>query len=322
MRIVRRTRGDDRQPRDWTFGGRWPYEPRWFDTTDGRLHYIDEGGRDGRPIVLLHGNPTWGFLYRHFVEPLRHAGHRVVVPDFLGFGRSDKPADPNRYRTAEHVRRLTALLDSLDLCGTVLVPQDWGGLGLAWAAARPERLAGLFLLNTTAHPPTDRWKLPLPLRLFRMPGVGEVMVQGLGLFHRSFLFGIGIKNRERLTGPIKKAYWAPHPTWGSRTATLAFPRQIPISPDDPLSHFYRELEGDLRERLDSVPVRIMWAMQDVGFTPSMIDLWLSTFPHADVIRLDGAGHYLQEDAYERIVPSLLDFVSSLPPLPPLAASGR
>src|SRR4029453_8565480 len=100
---------------DWTFGGLWPYEPRWFETPDGRMHYIDEGPRDGRPVVLVHGNPTWGFLYRNFVGALINAGHRARVPDHLGFGRSEKPAQAELYRVPRHAQRLDALLESLDL---------------------------------------------------------------------------------------------------------------------------------------------------------------------------------------------------------------
>ncbi|MFQ5848677.1 MAG: alpha/beta fold hydrolase, partial [Candidatus Methylomirabilales bacterium] len=119
---------------DWTFGGTWPYEPRWFQTPEGRLHYIDEGARDGRPLVLVHGNPTWGYLWRHFIPPLVGAGFRVIVPDHLGFGRSDKPDDPSLYRIPRHAARFEQLLESLDLRETTVVPQDWGGpIGLAWA---------------------------------------------------------------------------------------------------------------------------------------------------------------------------------------------
>ena len=82
---------------DWTFGGTWPYEPRWFDTPDGRLHYVDHGPRDGRPVVMTHGNPTWSYLYRHFIGALGRAGYRAIAPDLLGFGRSDKPLDPADY---------------------------------------------------------------------------------------------------------------------------------------------------------------------------------------------------------------------------------
>jgi haloalkane dehalogenase len=150
---------------DWTFGGLWPYQPRWFETPDGRMHYVDEGPRDGRPVVLVHGNPTWGFLYRNFVGPLVEAGHRAIVPDHLGFGRSDKPARPELYRIPRHVQRLDALLESLDLHDAVVVPDDWGGpIGLSWAVAHPERVSALFILNTYAHGPRGKLKLPLPLR--------------------------------------------------------------------------------------------------------------------------------------------------------------
>jgi haloalkane dehalogenase len=296
---------------DWTFGGLWPYEPRWFDTPDGRLHYVDEGPRGGRPVVLVHGNPTWGFLYRNFVGPLADAGHRVIVPDHLGFGRSEKPAQPERYRIAAHVARLDSLLESLDLSDATVVPQDWGGpIGLSWAVAHPQRVAGLFILNTYAHRPPGKVPLPLPLRLFRTPGVGEVMVKGLGLFHRVFLFRAGVVHHERLTPEVKRAYLAPHPSWSSRTGVLVFPREIPSGPEGPVSDLLAPLEQGLEREFRHKPVKIVWAMKDVAFTPQMLEqLWLRTFPDAQVVRLEDAGHYLQEDAHERIVPELLDFLA-------------
>ena len=299
---------------DWTFGGLWPYQPRWFDTPAGRLHYVDEGPRDGRPVVLVHGNPAWGFLYRAFIGPLTAAGHRVIVPDHLGFGRSDKPTDPDVYRVPEHARRFDALLESLDLTGAVVVPNDWGGpIGLAWAVARPERVAGLFVLNSFAHRPPDKMRLPLPVRLFRTPGVGEVMVKGLGLFHRAFLFRAGVVHRERLTADVRRAYLAPHPTWSSRTGVLVFPREIPTSPRGPVAEMTAQIEQGMERHFRDLPVRIVWAMRDVAFTPQMLDgMWLRTFPNAEVTRIDDAGHYLQEDAHERIVPELLRFLTALP----------
>jgi pimeloyl-ACP methyl ester carboxylesterase len=299
---------------DWTFGGLWPYEPRWFDTPDGRMHYVDEGPRDGRPVVLVHGNPTWGFLYRAFIPRLVQAGHRAIVPDHLGFGRSDKPDDPERYRIGRHVQRLDALLESLDLRGAVVVPQDWGGpIGLSWAVAHRERIAGLFVLNTFAHRPPGKVPLPLPLRLFRTPGVGEVMVKGLGLFHRVFLFRVGVQHRERLTPDVRRAYLAPHPTWSSRTAVLVFPREIPAGPEGRVADLAGALEQGLERELRDRPVQIVWAMRDPAFTPAVLELlWLKTFPDAKVVRLDDAGHYLQEDAHELIVPELLDFLARLP----------
>src|SRR5262249_2580604 len=155
------------------------------------------------------------------VPRLVQAGCRVIVPDHLGFGRSDKPPDPELYRIPRHVARLDALLESLDLQRATVVPQDWGGpIGLSWAVAHPERVARLAILNPYAHRPRGKVPLPLSLRLFRTPVVGEVMVKGLHLFVRGFLFRVGVVRRERLTSEVKRAYFAPHPTWSSRTGVL------------------------------------------------------------------------------------------------------
>ena len=300
---------------DWTFNGSWPFEPRWFDSVDGRMHYVDEGPRDGRPVVLVHGNPTWSYLYRNFIPPLVQAGHRAIAFDHLGFGRSDKPDDPSLYTIERHAGRAEALLESLDLGGATVVPQDWGGpLGLRWATRHPERVDGLFILNTFAHRPPEKVSLPLPLRLFRTPIVGEVMVKGLDLFKRIFLFREGVVHRDRLTAEIKHAYRAPHPSWSSRTPILVFPRQIPSGPEGPVSDLCAEIEAGLESHFRTKPVEIAWAMKDIAFTPELLDrLWLRTFPDAQVMRIADAGHYLQEDAYERIVPRLVEFVGRLGP---------
>jgi haloalkane dehalogenase len=211
---------------DWTFGGTWPYKPRWFESSDGRMHYIDEGPRAGRPVIMVHGNPTWGYLYRNFIPPLVKAGFRVIVPDHLGFGRSDKPDNPELYRIPRHAARFEALMESLDLRDATVVPHDWGGpIGLSWAARHPERIRSLAILDTVAHPLQERVKLPL--HLFRTPGIGELMVKGLHAFVRMFLFKAGVVHRERFTPEVRAAYLAPHPTWASRTSILVFPREIP-----------------------------------------------------------------------------------------------
>jgi pimeloyl-ACP methyl ester carboxylesterase len=294
---------------DWTFGGLWPFEPRWFETSDGRLHYVDEGPRDGRPVILVHGNPTWGFLYRNFIGPLTEAGHRAIVPDHLGFGRSDKPSDPELYRIPRHVARLDALLESLDLHDAVVVVQDWGGpIGLSWAVAHPERMSGLFILDTFAGPQQN---LPVPLHLFRTPGVGEVLVKGLDMFVRGFLFREGVVHRDRLTDEVRHAYLAPHPTWSSRTGELVFPREIPnpASATGPVAELLTRLERGLEQHFRSKPARIMWAMRDPAFTPAVLKEWRKTLPDAPVTQIDDASHYLQEDAHERIVPQLLSFLA-------------
>jgi len=294
---------------DWSFGGLWPFEPRWFQTSDGRMHYVDEGPRDGRPVVLVHGNPTWSFLYRNFIGPLTQAGYRAIAPDHLGFGRSDKPADPELYRIPRHVARLDALLESLDLRDAVIVVQDWGGpIGLSWAVAHPERVSGLFILNTFDGP---RQNLPVPLRLFRMPGLGEMLVQGFDMFVRGFLFRDGVVHRERLTTDVRRAYLAPHPTWSSRTGELVFPREIPdpASATGPVAELLTQLERRVEQHFRSKPAQIMWPMRDPGFTPAVLAQWRKTLPNAPVTQLDDASHYIQEDAHERVVPQLLSFLA-------------
>ena len=295
---------------DWTFDGTWPWEPRWFETGDGLLHYVDEGSRDGSPVVLVHGNPTWGYLWRNFIPSLAATGHRVIVPDHLGFGRSDKPDRAEVYDVRRHADRLEALLETLDLHDATLVAQDWGGpIGLHWATRHPERVAGLFLLNTFAFRPPDRVEIPLPLRLFRMPGVGELAVKGLDLFKRGVLLRAGIVRRERITETVRRAYLAPHPSWSSRTAILAFPRQIPTGPSGQTADFLGEVEAGLGS-FESKPVTIVWPERNMLFGEIILtDGWLRVFPHAELLRLPEAGQYPQEDAHEQIVPALLDFVA-------------
>src|SRR3954463_7675543 len=303
---------------DWTFGGTWPYEPHWFDSEDGRMHYVDEGPRDGRPVVMLHGNPTWGYLYRNFIGPLVAAGHRAIVPDPLGFGYSEKPDDPELYRVPRHAQRLKALLESLDLRGAVVVPQDWGGpIGLYWATQQPARVAGLYILNTFAHgfrpetlpPGKDKIPLPLPLRLFRMRGIGELMVKRRDMFKKGFLFGQGVVHKDRLTPIVKRAYTEVHGDPSERTAILVFPREIPVDGSGPVITMPTQIEERMKQPFRSKPVHITWAMKDRAFLPSYLDnLWLDTFPDATVTKLGDAGHYLQEDAHERIVPELVRFV--------------
>lgn len=299
---------------DWTFGGSWPYKPKWFRSNDGWMHYVDEGPPDGAPVVLVHGNPTWGYLYRNFIPPLVEAGYRVIVPDHLGFGRSDKPDIPELYRIPRHADRLEALLESLDLQDATVVPQDWGGpIGLAWAGRHPDRIGRLFILNTFSHEPVEPYDPPLALTLFRKDGIGELLVKGLHVFARGFLFHQGVVKRERMTSSVRQAYLAAHPTWSSRTSVLVFPREIPVTPDAPLTPFLRQVEASL-DKLKDRPVTLAWGMKDPIFRPDFIDkFWTRTFPDARIERIDNAGHYLQEDAYEELVPLLIEFLGRTRP---------
>jgi haloalkane dehalogenase len=129
------------------------------------------------------------------------------------------------------------------------------------------------------------------------------------MFVRVVLFRAGVMHRDRLTPEVKKAYLAPHPTYASRTPILVFPREIPAGPQGEVADLNAEIEAGLETHFRSKPVKIMWAMKDIAFTPEMVDqLWLQTFPDAEVVRIEDAGHYLQEDAHERIVPELVEFL--------------
>jgi len=154
--------------------------------------------------------------------------------------------------------------------------------------------------------------LPLPLRMFRTPLVGEVLVKGLDAFKRGFLFGQGIMHRDRLTPVIKRAYREVHQGWADRTPILVFPREIPVDGEGPVVAMTTEIEERMKREFRSKPVHITWAMKDVAFLPAYLDtLWLDTFPDATVTKLDDAGHYLQEDAHELIVPELVKFLGQL-----------
>jgi pimeloyl-ACP methyl ester carboxylesterase len=294
--------------RDWTFGGTWPYAPRWLFTDGIRLHYVDEGPRDGEPVVMLHGNPTWSYLYRRFIAALADAGYRAVAHDQLGFGRSDKPRREKEFSVERHVRHFSAIMDELALEDATLVVHDWGGpIGLAWAVDNPERVRRLVIFNTWAggaHP--DYPSTPAPFRLFRSRLTGPALVKGAHVFTRVFLFKGGT-HPERLGANERAAYLAPHASWESRAGVAAYPRLIPWDERNPTRELGRRVEAGLGALADK-PVLVCWSSEDRAFKEGTLAMWRERFPAAEVHRIEDAGHYLQEDAPERVVPLLLDFL--------------
>ena len=291
---------------DWSFGGTWPYEPHWFTTSDRiRIHYVDEGPRDGEPVVMLHGNPTWSYLYRRFIGPLADAGYRAVAHDEMGFGRSDKPERESDYTIQRHVQHFGELMDELRLEGVTLVLQDWGGpIGLAWAVDNPARIRRLVLFNTWpggAMP--DYPKTPAPFKLFRARGTGELLVEGAHVFVRMFLFKGGTRPLDE---NARAAYLAPHPTRRSRAGVLAYPRLIPWDDGSSTWPLARRNEEGLARLVDK-PVLVLWPTKDRAFKQGQLGFWRERFPDAEVHEVE-AGHYIQEDAHEKVVPLLLDFL--------------
>ena len=296
---------------DWTFGGTWPFDPLFFETESGRLHYVDEGPRDGRPVVMLHGNPTWSYLYRRFIPAMTGAGHRAIALDLLGFGRSDKPGDESAYVISRHVARVEELLGSLDLHDACLVVHDWGGpIGLPWAARNPDRVARLMILNTFAPQLPGPMGQGFSLRMLRMPGIGELGAKVRPGITDSFLFGNGVRHHDRLDDTVKAAYRTPHPDRDSRTGCLAFPRQVPLRDDTPVARLTHETADALERSFRDRPARICWGMRDVLFGERVLDMWRAVLPQAGVTRVDDSGHFIQEDAHERVIPELVELLAS------------
>lgn len=292
--------------RDWTFGDTWPYEPKWLFTDGIRIHYVDEGPRDGEAVVLLHGNPTWSYLYRRFVQAVADAGFRAVAHDELGFGRSDKPHREPEYSIQRHARHFSALMDELALDGVTLVLQDWGGpIGLNWAVRNPDRVERLVLFNTWPGGATSDYPngAPGPFKLIRARGTGDLLVKGLHVFVRLFLFKGGTRPLDE---NARAAYLAPHPSWASRAGVLAYPRLIPWDAGNPTWEVGRENEDGL-PRLAGNPVLICWPTKDRGFKEKELARWRERFPQAEVHEIE-AGHYIQEDAHEQVMPLVLDFL--------------
>jgi cis-3-alkyl-4-acyloxetan-2-one decarboxylase len=286
---------------DGDFEGTFPFKARYLRAANVRLHYVDEGARDAQPLLFLHGNPTWSYLWRRQIADLSEQGHRCVAFDHMGFGRSDKPPHMAVYSLRAHVDNTLALIDGLDLSDVVLVAHDWGGpIGLGALLERRERLRGLVLMNTWA------WELPsfLPpfLREFRTEGLGEILALGGNLFVESIPGGMA---RRDIDPVMMEAYRAPFPDYWSRAGMLAFQREIPLTERDRSAR----LIGSIHERLSEldVPVLLLWGLRDPVFQPVFLDQWRELFPAARTVELEDAAHFLVEDRPDAVTEAIAGF---------------
>jgi pimeloyl-ACP methyl ester carboxylesterase len=280
------------------FEGTFPFEPRFATVGRVRLHYVDEGPRDAPPLLFMHGNPTWSYLWRRQIAELSAAGRRCVAFDHMGFGRSDKPPYLSGYSLQAHIHNAIALIEQLELREITLVAHDWGGpIGLGAMLERVERLRGLVLVNTWA------WELPsfLPpfLREFRTEGLGEILALGGNLFVESIPGGMAKREVDPL---MMEAYRAPFPDYWSRVGTLAFQREIPLTERDRSARLIGSIHEGL-ERLE-VPVKLVWGMRDPVFQPVFLEQWLELFTHADVVRVESAAHFVPEDEPDALTEAL------------------
>jgi len=274
-----------------------------------RLHYIDEGS--GEPVVMLHGNPTWSLYYRHLIDGLR-GSHRVIVPDHIGCGLSEKPDDSRyAYTLASRADDLERLLDHLGLDRDLtLVMHDWGGMiGMTYAARHPERVARLVVSNTAAfHKPAAK-PLPRALAICRDTPLAAFLVRGLNLFcHGTALIGC---KRRRMPLALHNAYVAPYDSWSHRIAVHRFVQDIPLQPGEKSYDLVSWVE-DRFVLLGSIPMLVLWGMKDFVFDHHFLDEWVSRFPAAEVHRFPRAGHYLFEDEADSIDHLIPDFLAAHP----------
>lgn len=285
---------------DWIDRWEYPFDSHYLEVPAGRLHYIDEGSGD--PVVMLHGNPTWSFLYRRLIKTLRPQ-YRCIALDHIGFGLSSKPQDWP-YDAESHTRNLTALIDTLQLKNITLVLQDWGGpIGMAYAVEYPENVARIVVMNTWAWPVSR----DLHFRGFStaMGGlVGRTLIRRFNLFARALL-PLGFGNKEKLSGTAHEHYLRPlqHPQ--DRRGCEAFPKRI-IADTPWLKRVWSR-----RSVLRGKPTLIIWGMKDMAFRSKELHRWQSAFPEAEVVRLESVGHFVPEEAPRAVAAAVGPFLSGM-----------
>jgi haloalkane dehalogenase len=282
----------------------YPFASHWFDAGGARMHYLDEGPRDGVPLVMCHGNPTWSFYYRTLIPTLSRT-YRVIAPDHVGCGLSDKPQD-YPYTLDQHIRNLEALLAHLELPTMTLVLHDWGGgIGMGYATRHPETVNRFVIFNTSAfYAPAVPWVL----KLARSPVLGAVLLRGLNAF-AGLAVRLAMVHRERMTGDVRAGYLAPYDSWRHRIAIYRFVQDIPVTDDHPTRATVDAIDAKLHFFRDD-PMLIIWGARDFVFTvDDFLAGWRQRFPDAEVHVLEDAGHYVVEDAYERILPLMTSFLA-------------
>ena len=301
-------------PAHHDFDGTWPFRPHFCQTAGLRQHYVDEGS--GRPLLLLHGQPTWGYIWRRFIPALA-ATHRVIVPDHMGFGKTETPPD-REYTLRSHVENLTALIDHLDLRDITLVMQDWGGpIGIGYAVRHPGRIHSLVLMNTVfGYGTAGRRDLPNALETpwFRwvrdgLPtGRTEAVLSQLGSTILSVLQIVGLERLDRVDATFIQAYATAFPTPADCKGAIEFPLDLVLGR---VRDFVRQGApgaSALREK----PALMIEGMLDRAIPPALALADFTGFwPKAPVIQVPQAGHYIQEDAPEIVLPALQTFLAML-----------
>jgi haloalkane dehalogenase len=298
-----------------TFDGTWPFLPRFTSVSGFKQHYVDEGPRGAETILCLHGEPTWGYLYRNMIGPLSE-NYRVVVPDHMGFGKSETPQD-RVYTLQTHVENLERFVEDLDLQDLTIVCQDWGGpMAGAFTARNPSRVSRLFMANTVlgygggtaaaGRTPWFEW-----IAKHEEAGTLNGILGELGSTILSVMKIIGFQNSATVDDTWIAAYSAPFPDRESCIGAINFPLDVHYGRFLPFVFETMET-GDIAA-LKSKPAMLVSGDKDFGIAPDhAISDFRGLFPDASVVEVSGVGHFCQEDIPDELVQFISDFIRDNP----------
>jgi haloalkane dehalogenase len=282
----------------WIDINEYPFQSNFMEFDLGRMHYIDEG--KGESIVMLHGNPTWSFLYRYLVKGFSDK-YRCIAPDYFGFGLSAKPRKWS-YLPKEQSKYIAQLIDKLEIKDITLIVQDWGGpIGLSYALKNPGNIKRLVIMNTWMWSVKDDFHFRLYSRLMGGP-FGRFLITRFNFFAKRVM-KMGISDKSKLTKSIHQHYLIPlkHPE--DRKASWVFPKEV-IGSSRWLDSLWRQ-----KDRIKNKPTLLIWGMKDIAFREKELKTWESLFTNFKTVRLDSVGHYVQEEQREKLCPIVLDFIS-------------
>jgi len=282
------------------FAEEYTFDSHWIRTPDGIQHYVDEGS--GPILLMVHGNPTWSFAWRHLIRDLSK-NYRVIAIDHLGCGFSEKPADAE-YTLDRHIHRLTELVCTLNLQDVTLFAHDWGGaIGMGCAGRHAERFSRFVLMNTAAFRST---RIPLRIAVCRIPGLGAFGMQGLNLFSIAALY---MAVERPLSAVAKAGLLAPFNSWSNRVAVKEFVHDIPMKPGHRSYQTLVQVEESLALHSDK-PMQLIWGMKDWCFSPEFLREFEQRCPHAAVHEITEAGHYVFEDAHQEVIEVSRSFMNN------------
>ncbi len=278
----------------------YPFAANYAQTPGGAMHYVDEGS--GPAVVMLHGNPTWSYYYRHLVTALS-PHFRVIVPDHIGCGFSDKPIRYD-YFLNNHINNISYLLNHLGIDSCSLVVHDWGGaIGMGYATRRIASIRHLVILNTAAF---RSRRIPLRIRICRWPLVGALIVRGLNGFARPATF---MAVQKPMAKEVAAAYVAPYRSWRQRVGIHQFVKDIPLKQDHPSYQTLVHIEHGLHHFAAlQTPALIVWGGKDFCFNDHFYKQWTARLPHARSHYLANAGHYVLEDGHGTVEPLIAAFL--------------